>query len=78
MKKGVSFRNVIIFIGAWSTTKIPMVIFEIESLGAAFALTRLLVDIPGIIIIAILLSKFVGKEEIEGIYENAHQMNNLD
>lgn len=78
MKKGVSFRNVIIFIGAWSTTKIPMVIFEIESLGASFALTRLLVDIPGIIIIAILLSKFVGKEEIEEIYENAHQMNNLD
>jgi hypothetical protein len=46
MKKGVSFSNVMIFIGAWSTTKIPMVLFEFQSLGARFALTRLLVDIP--------------------------------
>lgn len=75
MKKGVSFRNVIIFIGAWSTTKIPMILFEIESLGAKFALTRLLVDIPGIIIIAILLSKLIKKEELKEIYANAQRMN---
>ena len=75
MKKGVSFSNVIIFIGAWSTTKIPMVLFEIESLGARFALTRLLVDIPGVIIIAMILSKLVSNEEIKEIYENAEKMN---
>ncbi|NLX85235.1 MAG: permease [Synergistaceae bacterium] len=74
MKKGVSFSNVMIFIGAWSTTKIPMVLFEIQSLGARFALTRLLVDIPGIIIIAVLLSKLISKEEIKEIYENAEKM----
>jgi uncharacterized membrane protein YraQ (UPF0718 family) len=74
MEKGVSFSNVMIFIGAWSTTKIPMVLFEIQSLGARFALTRLLVDIPGIIIIAVLLSKLVNKEEIKEIYENADRM----
>ncbi|MEA4871787.1 MAG: permease [Synergistaceae bacterium] len=75
MKKGVSFSNVMIFIGAWSTTKIPMVLFEFESLGASFALTRLLVDIPGIIIIALLLTKLGSKEEIRGIYQNAEKMN---
>ncbi len=74
MKKGVSFSNVMIFIGAWSTTKIPMVLFEFESLGSAFALTRLLVDIPGIIIIALLLSKMGGKEEIKQIYDNAEKI----
>lgn len=74
MQKGVSFRNVIIFIGAWSTTKIPMVLFEVESLGATFALTRLLVDIPGIIIIAMLLAKFVRDDEIKEIYDNAQKM----
>ncbi len=74
MKKGVSFSNVMIFIGAWSTTKIPMVLFEFESLGASFALTRLLVDIPGIIIIALLLTKFGSREEISEIYENAEKM----
>lgn len=76
MKKGVSFSNVMIFIGAWSTTKIPMVLFEFQSLGARFALTRLLVDIPGIIIIAVLLSNLVSGEDINKIYENVEKMDN--
>ena len=76
MKKGVSFSNVMIFIGAWSTTKIPMVLFEFQSLGARFALTRLLVDIPGIIIIAVLLSNLVCGEDINKIYENVEKMDN--
>ncbi len=74
MKKGVSFSNVIIFIGAWSTTKIPMILFEFESLGSPFALTRLLVNLPGIVIIAILLTKLVSEKEITEIYENAEKM----
>lgn len=74
MKKGVKFSNVLIFIGAWSTTKIPMFLFEIASLGMKFALTRLLVDIPGIIIIAYVLSKFFSQEEIKKIYQNAENI----
>lgn len=74
MKKGVKFSNIMIFIGAWSTTKIPMFLFEMSALGSAFAITRLLVDIPGIIIIAYLLSVFVSREEIEKIYAKAEAM----
>jgi len=55
MKKGVKFSNVLIFIGAWSTTKIPLILFEITALGAKFAITRLLVDIPRFILIAYIL-----------------------
>lgn len=71
MKKGVKFTNILIFIGAWSTTKIPMFLFEMSSLGSKFAITRLLVDIPGIIIIAYLLTIFISKDEIKKIYINA-------
>lgn len=74
MKKGVKFSNILIFIGAWSTTKIPMFLFEIASLGAKFAFTRLLIDIPGIIIIAYVLSKLVSKQEIQKVYENAENI----
>lgn len=52
MKKGAKFTNILIFIGAWSTTKIPMLLFEISALGARFALLRLALSIPGIMIIA--------------------------
>jgi uncharacterized membrane protein YraQ (UPF0718 family) len=74
MKKGAKFSNVLIFIGAWSTTKIPMLLFEMASLGKAFALTRLIVDIHGIIIIAMLIEKIMKKDEIEKIYEEAAKM----
>jgi uncharacterized membrane protein YraQ (UPF0718 family) len=71
MKKGVKFMNVLIFLGAWSTTKIPMFLFEVASLGVNFAVTRLLIDIPGILLIAFLLSKTVTRQEIAQIYEKA-------
>jgi uncharacterized membrane protein YraQ (UPF0718 family) len=74
MKKGVKFSNILIFIGAWSTTKIPMFLFEVASLGAKFAFTRLAIDIPGIIIIAYILSKLISKQEIEKIYESAENI----
>ncbi len=74
MKKGVKFTNILIFIGAWSTTKIPMLLFEITSLGAQFAITRLLVDIPGIIIIAHILTRLIPKEEVKSLYEKAELM----
>lgn len=74
MKKGVKFTNVLIFIGAWSTTKIPMFLFELSALGGKFAITRLLVDIPGIIIIAYFLAKIIPNDEIKQIYARAEQL----
>lgn len=74
MKKGVKFSNILIFIGAWSTTKIPMFLFELSALGAKFAVTRLLIDIPGIIIIAYILNLVINKDEIKKIYDKAESM----
>ena len=73
MKKGVKFTNILIFIGAWSTTKIPMFLFEVAALGQKFAVTRLLIDIPGIIIIAYIINTLTTKEEILEIYKQAEQ-----
>lgn len=73
MKKGVKFTNVLIFIGAWSTTKIPMFLFEMSSLGSKFAFTRLFVDIPGIIIMAYLLAKLIPQHEIDDLYKKASE-----
>jgi len=74
VKKGVKFSNILIFIGAWSTVKIPMFLFEMTALGAKFAITRLLVDIPGIIIIAYILSNMISKQDVEKIYENVRNI----
>ena len=74
MKKGVKFLNVLIFLGAWSSTKIPMFLFELESLGTKFAITRLFVDIPGIILMSYLLTKVISGKEVEEIYNNSEQL----
>ena len=66
LKKGASMRNVLILLGAWSTTKIPMLMFELTSMGARFTLTRLIADLAGIILITLLLERFIeGKDRDE-------------
>jgi len=74
MKKGVKFSNVLVFIGAWSTTKIPMLLFEITSLGLKFAITRLIIDLFGIVIISLLLSKMISQKEIDALYANVEKI----
>ena len=68
MKKGVKFSNILIFLGAWSTTKIPLVLFELQSLGVRFALTRLALNIPGIHIIAWVINSLLSEKQIAEIY----------
>ncbi|MCX7026437.1 MAG: permease [Spirochaetes bacterium] len=74
MKKGASFKNILIFIGAWSTTKIPMLLFEIGALGLRFALSRFAIDIVGIIVIAKLIIQFVPQKEVDRVYGNAENL----
>ncbi|MFA5340834.1 MAG: permease [Clostridia bacterium] len=69
LKKGSSLFNVFIFIGAWSTTKIPMLTFEAASLGLTYTLIRLGLSIVGILLIAVFAEKALSKEQQEQIYE---------
>ncbi|MDD5017634.1 MAG: permease [Eubacteriales bacterium] len=74
LKKGAKFSNVLLFMGAWSTTKVPMVLFELGSMGAVFTFTRLGLSVAGISIIAFAAQKLIGPREIERIYENANNL----
>jgi uncharacterized membrane protein YraQ (UPF0718 family) len=68
LKKGSSLTNVFIFIGAWSTAKIPMLTFEAASLGLPFMLVRLLLSIVGIFAIAWFTEKSLNKAQQESLY----------
>lgn len=71
LKKGVKLTNVFIFIGAWSTTKIPQILFEASSLGWRYMILRLACSVVGITLIAFILEKSTSAKEREAIYENA-------
>ncbi len=74
MKKDVKFSNILILIGAWSTTKIPMLLFEYSSLGPRFMITRLILNVPVILIMTFLMNLLITKTEQEAIYDMAKKM----
>ena len=74
MKKGASFTNILIFIGAWSTTKLPMLLFESAALGSRFALSRLAIDILGIIVIAMAIKAALSDKEVADLYRQAERL----
>jgi uncharacterized membrane protein YraQ (UPF0718 family) len=74
MKKGARFSNVLIFVGAWSTTKIPMLLFELASMGPTFTLTRLALSLAGIFLIAFVVEKVMSRGEIDALYQKASQI----
>jgi uncharacterized membrane protein YraQ (UPF0718 family) len=71
LRKGSSFRNVIVFLGAWSTTKIPMLLFEAANMGLRFTVTRLAVDIVGIWLMALLIDRLLGEKDRREILAKA-------
>ena len=71
MRKGARFSNVLLFLGAWSTTKIPMLLFEVASMGVTFTLVRLACSMVGIFFIAFVVERSLGRAEIDRLYEKA-------
>ena len=69
LKKGSSLFNIFIFIGAWSTTKIPMLTFEAANLGLTFTLLRLALSIVGILIIALITDRSLNQQQKEELYQ---------
>lgn len=71
LKKGSKLSNVFIMLGAWSTTKIPLILFEASALGFKFMLLRLDLDIVEIAFISYFTEKMLSKGEKEVIYQKA-------
>lgn len=64
LSKGAKLSNVLIMLGAWSTTKIPLLLFEASSMGLKFTIIRFLLNIFGIGIIAFITEKNLTHDEI--------------
>ena len=68
LRKGASFFNVRVFIGAWSTLKIPMFLFEMQFLGQAFAIIRWVLSLAAIIAIAFFLDRVIPAGDKDELY----------
>lgn len=74
LKKGTTLFNVFIFVGAWSTTKIPLLLFEASSMGIEFTIIRFMINLVGIVMIAKLSEGFLSKQQQNEIYTNAESL----
>ncbi|WP_346933574.1 permease [Clostridium sp.] len=70
LRKGVKFSNVIIFMNAWCVTKISTLLFEVSAIGFKFTISRLIIDIPGVIIMGYIVHYLMGKDELAMLYDS--------
>ncbi len=69
-KKGASIRNVFIFLGAWSTLKIPMFLFETAALGPVWSVTRWVMSVIGTLVIAITIERIMTPTDQQQMLDN--------
>ncbi len=71
MKKKAKFAYVLFFLGVWSTTKIPLLIYEISYMGAKFTVIQVAVCIPLILLFSLAIEKILSADERESLYIKA-------
>jgi len=66
LRKRASVMNVVVFLGAWASLKMPQIGVEIQFLGLRFALLRTILTFLGIISIAAFTNYLLVKDEPYG------------
>lgn len=64
-KKGCSMRNVFLYLGAYSTLKVPMLLFEVNFLGWRFTLVRAAVALPVFVFIAEVMTAYTRRTGLQ-------------
>ena len=74
LKKGVKLFNIYLFLGIWSSAKIPLLLFETANMGIRYMAIRFACNVTGVIVMAFLLAKTTNAEDrnrIAGSMDNA-------
>ncbi len=64
-RKGASIKNIFVYLGAFSSMKIPMLGIEIGYLGIQFSLARTLISLPLFIGIGYLMERYLKNRHFE-------------
>lgn len=70
LKKGSRISNILIFLCSSASIRIPLLLFEISSLGWRFTFVRFLLNIVVVFVIAFVIEKILTEEDKKAIYEN--------
>ncbi|MED4456346.1 permease [Metabacillus fastidiosus] len=64
LKKGASIRYIVFFLGAWSTVKLPVLVYEFTSFGSKFTLLHICFGLIFSYLSGIIFEKFYSKQKL--------------
>lgn len=62
LSKGARISNIVIFLGAWATIKLPQLMVEVKFLGLAFSLWRLVFTVLSLMVMGWLMERLMKAE----------------
>ena len=65
MKKEARFAYVLFFLGVWSSSKLPLLIFELTSFGGTFTIIHVMSNLIIFLIGAFIIEKIIGEANIK-------------
>lgn len=71
IKKKARLAYVFFFLGVWSTTKIPLLLYEVSYMGARFTAIQISICIPLFLLFSLLIEKTLSVEDRESLYRKA-------
>lgn len=71
IKKGARLAYVFLFLGAWTSVKLPIFMFELANFGAKFTVIHVITSLTVYLLGAVVIEKFLNKEDLEVIEEKA-------
>ena len=74
LRKGSRISNVLIFLCSSASVRVPLLLFEISSLGWTFTMVRCAANIVVVYTIAFIIDRFLSTKEKEQIYKSASKL----
>ena len=71
IKKGARLAYVFLFLGAWTSVKLPIFMFELANFGTKFTVIHVITSLTVYLLGAVVIEKFLNKEDLEVIEEKA-------
>ncbi len=74
LKKGSRISNVLLFLCASASIRVPLLLFEISSLGWQFTFARFGINIIVVFAIAFIIERTLSEADKKAVYENAEKL----
>ncbi len=74
IKKQARFAYVLFFLGVWSSSKLPLLMFEYTSFGGVFTTIHVISNLTIFLVGSFIIEKMISKETLKKVYSTAREM----